>query len=71
MIRIQIDSEDESSWSNNRMVAARQSLELLGERVSLTYVEKFTPIQKAILFVMFVSGLAFGTMLTLILYNIV
>ncbi len=69
MIRIQIDSKDETTKSNTRMVVARQSLQQLGEKVELTYTEKFTPMQRSILITFFVSGFAFGVMIALIACN--
>ncbi len=69
MIRIQIDSKDEGEWTHQRMIAARQSLEELGERVELNYAEKFTPMQRTILFVIFISGSAFGAMIALMFGN--
>lgn len=69
MIRIEIDSEDETPTSTTRMVVARQSLEQLGEKVTLTYTERFTPMQRTILFTIFISGMAFGALLTLIVCN--
>jgi len=69
MIRIQIDSKDEGSWTHQRMVSARQSLEDLGEKVTLTYNEQFTPMQRSILAVVFISGATFGCLITLIVYN--
>jgi hypothetical protein len=51
------------------MIAARNDLESKGEKVRLEYQEHFSPMQKGILLVMFVSGFAFGILMMLILNN--